>query len=59
MLVERIGVIGAGVVFVAAVLAATTLLALVSWWLLESRFIALKDRFTYAARAPRSVSPGN
>jgi peptidoglycan/LPS O-acetylase OafA/YrhL len=34
--------------FVGAILIATTLAALCSWWLLERRFIALKDRVPYA-----------
>lgn len=37
-----------GIGFVAAVLIASTFAALCSWWLLERRFIALKDRIPYA-----------
>jgi peptidoglycan/LPS O-acetylase OafA/YrhL len=37
-----------GIGFVGAVLIASTVAALCSWWLLERRFIVLKDRIPYA-----------
>ncbi|HKS05503.1 MAG TPA: acyltransferase, partial [Gemmatimonadaceae bacterium] len=52
---SAVGAIGAGIAFVLAVLVASTAAALLSWWLLESRFIALKDRFPYGRpKAPPS-----
>ena len=48
-----IGSVGAGFLFVLAILAASTAAALLSWWLLESRFIALKDRFPYGRPGAR------
>jgi peptidoglycan/LPS O-acetylase OafA/YrhL len=50
-----VGTMIAGFAFVLAILAASTGTALLSWWLLESRFIALKDRFPYAR--PKAPPP--
>lgn len=47
----------AGAMFVATLLGVSTLAALLSWRLLESRFIALKDRFQYSVRTERLAPP--
>jgi len=58
LLVEnRVGSPVAGSLFVATLLGVSTLAALLSWWLLESRFIALKDRFQYSVRPLRPAPP--
>jgi peptidoglycan/LPS O-acetylase OafA/YrhL len=44
---DAIGSIGAGVLFVGVILAASTVAAQASWWLFESRFLKLKNRFEY------------
>lgn len=49
LLREKFGVVGVGLLFVGAVVLATSLLSLLSWWGMERRFIALKDRFKYGS----------
>jgi len=49
---DAIGSVGTGIVFVAVILAASTVAARASWWLLESRFLKLKDRFQYGTVTP-------
>jgi peptidoglycan/LPS O-acetylase OafA/YrhL len=49
---DAVGSVGAGIVFVAVILAASTVAARASWWLLESRFLKLKDRFQYGTVTP-------
>jgi peptidoglycan/LPS O-acetylase OafA/YrhL len=44
---DAMGSIGAGVAFVCVILLASTVAARASWWLFESRFLKLKDRFQY------------
>ena len=53
---DTIGSPGAGIVFVGAILAASTIAARASWWLLESRVLKLKDRFQYGTGPTRHAA---